>query len=167
MCLCARQLPTLLIVERASSTDPQLSTRRGTKTPPSLHLEPQAVGASSNQSSTHVSFTQPFLRLGSNPAAKKKSLISPSPSRCHSKKNCCTQQLRLEVPHVFEPSHLSTTTRPVCVCRTRPTPARMSTDRPTAEWILSRAPIGFPNRAKSPCKCSKSVKTHDCSKVLG
>ena len=104
--------------------------------------------------SRHVSLTQPFLRLRLNPLLhKNRILISPSPSRHATRKTVALSGFAPMSLTLFEPSRLSTTTRPVRVCRIRPTLARMSTDRPAAETILNRA-----NHVKTPCKCSKFVR---------
>ena len=105
---------------------------------PSLHIEPLAIEASSNHSSTHVSFTPPFLRLRHNSCCKKTnfhqshSITMPLKKKTGALSGFAPMSLTL-----FQPSHFPTTSRPVSVCRIRPASARMSTDRPAAESVLS------------------------------
>ena len=154
MCLWACRLPTLLMSERAYSTELQLQVTRRL---PLFYTQTCVVEASPTQPSTHVSFTQPFLRNRPTPATKNK--VWSVPVHLDAAQNLFVLSgfvpMSLQVPGarlVLRPQYVHLQVS----CTS--SPARMSTDRPAAESSLSRALIGSPMRVRIICTCGNTFR---------
>ena len=141
--------------ERAYSTDLQPESNK--TSPVNFHIQTRVVLASPTRPFTHVSITQPFLRNRPTPATKNKTWSAP----VHRDAAQNLFVLSGLVPMSLQVSGARWVLRPQCVhlqvsCTSDP--ARMSTDQPAAESILSRALIGCPIHVRGFCTCGNSFR---------